>query len=258
MSKYFQARQRDASTTVFRRSVSTEVLPPEELENEREAARPFIAVPAIDQADLIGDLARDPALARLSEQIAALGTGDNPVRLLVSGCRPGDGTSTVAAALAIDLSQRLAVRTVLVDGHLRHPALRNLLARSGPMPVDLASATSLATQRTPWPRLELIARAPIPADHTKPMLDDLNGLLRRYPIAVIDLGVIRLEPRMLALARPSDPILIVTRYQHTERQELLGTAGVLRGTSHTVTGVILNGYKSPVPGFIRRWLGFGG
>ena len=90
------------------------------------------------------------------------------------------------------------------------------------------------------------------------MLDDLDGLLRRFPIAVIDLGVIRLEPRMLALARPADPILIVTRYQHTDRQELLTTAGVLRATNHTVSGVILNGYKSPVPGFIRRYLGFGG
>jgi Mrp family chromosome partitioning ATPase len=148
------------------------------------------------------------------------------------------------------------MRTILVDGHLRHPALRSMLARSGPLPAELTSAISLNVQRTVWPRLELISRAPV--DLSKPVLDDLEGLLRRFPIAVIDLGVIRLEPRMLALARPADPILIVSRYQHTERQELLTTAGVLRATNHTVSGVILNGYKSPVPGFIRRYLGFGG
>jgi Mrp family chromosome partitioning ATPase len=256
MSKYFQAMERGASTTVVRQSATTKVLTP--LEDLSESAQPINRIPlgSVDRADPIGDLAREPALCRLSEQLAALGMGENPVRLLVSGCRPGDGASTIAAALALDLSQRLAMRTVLVEGHLRHPALRSLLARSTAMPPDLSAAASVTAQRTAWPRLELISRPPV--DPSTQVLDDLNGLLRRFPISVIDLGVIRLEPRMLALARPTDPILIVTRYQRTSRQELLTTVGVLRGTDRTVSGVILNGYKSPVPSFVRRCLGFGG
>src|SRR5208337_2462875 len=102
-----------------------------------------------------------------------------------------------------------------VDGHLRHPALRTLLARNAPLPAELSSAAALAAQRTAWPRLELIARLPMPAESPRAVLDDLSGLLRRYPVAVIDLGVIRLEPRMLFLARPDDPVLLVTRYEHT-------------------------------------------
>jgi polysaccharide biosynthesis transport protein len=255
VSKYIQAMHSGA-TTVMRPNISTEVLPSLEDTHEPGPGWSTPAVALVEPGDLIGDLARDPALRRLSEQLAALGSGENPVRLLVSGCRPGDGASTIAAAIALDLSQRLAMRTLLVDGHLRHPALRSLLARSTPQPPDLASAASIGSQRTAWPRLELISRTP--ADLSRPMLEDLGGLMRRFPIAVIDLGVIRLEPRMLALARPSDPVLIVTRYQHTERQELLTTAGVLRATNHTLSGVILNAYKSPVPDIIRRYLGFGG
>jgi Mrp family chromosome partitioning ATPase len=256
MSKFFQAMQRSAPTTVARQSISTQVLrATENVAEQGPAANATVAL--VDRGDPVGDLVRAPSLCRLSEQLAALGTAENPVRLLVSGCRAGDGASTIAAALAIDLSQRLAVRTVLVEGHLRHPALRNLLARSAPLAgSDLASATVPGSQRTGWPRLDLIPRTPI--DLTKPALDDLDGLLRRFPIAVIDLGVIRLEPRMLVLARPSDPILIVTRYQHTERQELLTTAAVLRATNHTVSGVVLNGHKSPVPAWVRHCLGFGG
>src|SRR5208282_5521337 len=228
MSKYFQALQRGESRTVARRSVPTEILP--FLEEANAPVKPLIAIPvaAAEYGDLLGDLARDPALCQLSEQLAALSTPDNPLRVLVGGCRPGDGASTIATALALDLSQRLAMRTVLVDGHLRHPALRTLLARSAPMPADLTSATSLTSQRTPWPRLELISRPP--AELSKQVLDDLNGLLRRFSIAVIDLGVVRLEPRMLALARPADPVLVVTRYQHTKREELLATVGVLRAS----------------------------
>jgi Mrp family chromosome partitioning ATPase len=223
----------------------------------REPAQPItgILLGSVDCADPISDLTHEPALCRLSEQLAALGMGENPVRLLVSGCRPGDGASTIATALALDLSQRLAVRTVLVEGHLRRPALRSLLPPSAPMPADWSAGASVTAQRSAWPRLELISRPP--ADPSKQVLEDLNGLLRRFPMSVIDLGVIRLEPRMLALARPTDPILIVTRYQHTSRQELFTTVGVLRETDRTVRGVILNGYKSPVPSFVRRWLGFG-
>jgi Mrp family chromosome partitioning ATPase len=260
MSKYFQAMQRGTSTKVLRQTAATEDLLRPPFEDDGEPPKPVtgIPVPTIEGTDLIGALARDASLRRLGEQLAALSTPENPVRLLISGCRAGDGASTLAAALALDLSQRLALRTVLVEGHLRQPGLRNLLAQAAPLPPDLSSATSVSIQRTAWPRLELISRAPILAEPSKAMLDDLNGLLRRFPIAVVDLGVIRLEPRMLALARSNDPMLIVTRYLHTERQELLSTAGVLRATNHTVTGVILNGYKSAVPALIRRCLGFGG
>lgn len=260
MSKYFQAMQRSASTTVVRQTVATEDLLQPPFKEDRDLPNPVtgVPVPAIIGTDLIAALASDPSLHRLAEQLAALATPENPVRLLVSGCRAGDGASTLTAALALDISQRLAMRTVLVDGHLRHPGLRSLLAQAAPMPPELTSATSVTTQRTAWPRLELVSRAPILAEPSKATLDDFGGLLHRFPIAVVDLGVIRLEPRMLALARPNDPILIVTRYMHTERQELLSTAGVLRATNHIVTGVILNGYQSAVPGFIRRHLGLGG
>jgi len=42
-------------------------------------------------------------------------------------------------------------------------------------------------------------------DHPARMLEDMDELLARYRLAVIDLGVVRLDPRMLALARPNDP-----------------------------------------------------
>ncbi len=46
--------------------------------------------------------------------------------MLVTGCRPGDGASTIAMGLALDLSQRLGLRTLLVDAHLRRPGLHKM------------------------------------------------------------------------------------------------------------------------------------
>ncbi len=61
-----------------------------------------------------------------NERVAPLiGVGQS-VRMLVTGCRPGDGASTVAMGLALDLSQRMGLRTLLVDAHLRKPELHKM------------------------------------------------------------------------------------------------------------------------------------
>ena len=83
----------------------------------------------------------------------------------------------------------------------------------------------------------------------------MDELLARYRLAVIDLGVVRLDPRMLALARPKDPILVVARHLRTDRAEMIATVNLLRNTGHPVAGVILNGYKSPLPALVRRLIG---
>jgi Mrp family chromosome partitioning ATPase len=57
---------------------------------------------------------------------------------------------------------------------------------------------------------------------------------------------------MLPLARPGDPVVLVVRYGHTERQELATTAGALRAANRAIAGVILNGRHDPVSKPVRR------
>ena len=73
--------------------------------------------------DMPGALAKVQALRNLSERVAPQAAVDSSTHLLISGCTSGEGASTVAAALAIDLSQRLSMRTLVVDANLRSPAL---------------------------------------------------------------------------------------------------------------------------------------
>ena len=174
----------------------------------------------------------------------------------MTGCRPGDGVSTVAAAMALDLSQRLAARTVLVEGQSRVTAMHPLFGRAGVPALTTATGTSIAVQGTGWPRLETARPEQMElGDHPARMLEDMDELLARYRLAVIDLGVVRLDPRMLALARPNDPILVVARHLRTDRAEMIATVNLLRNTGHPVAGVILNGYKSPLPSLVRRLIG---
>src|SRR5438477_11661776 len=116
MGKYYQAIRRDTPESIFSRRVTTPSAP------AREMHAPLIApaesgalVPRPVCPDMPGTLAKAQALRNLSERVAPQAALDRQTRLLVSGCSPSEGTSTIAAALAIDLSQRLNLRTLVVD-----------------------------------------------------------------------------------------------------------------------------------------------
>lgn len=214
----------------------------------------LVPLPILEDAP--GRVARSKAIRRLSEQLAPLAVIDRSVRLLISGCRPGDGATTIASALAIDLSQRLGLRTICVDAHLRHPSLHRTFVAPGSALGELVLDGSLQIRATEWPRLDLATCCPVSSDDERlQQLADFEGLLNRYQAAVIDLGVPRLDARMLPLARPNDPILLVVRHGYTERSELATTVAGLRAANRPVAGVVLNGATKSVAKPLRRLLG---
>jgi Mrp family chromosome partitioning ATPase len=204
-----------------------------------------VPLPAVHGA--ASAVARAEGIRQLCERLAPLAVVDNSMRLLVSGCRPGDGTSTIAAALALDLSQRLSLRTMLVDAHLRHPTLHRLFARPGSRTQELILDGALQIRSTGRPRLELVSCCLTGSDEERrQVLAQFEDLLGSCPAVVVDLGVARLDSRMLPLARPTDPILLTVRYGQTKRQELATTAAALRAANRAVAGVVLNAATNPV------------
>jgi tyrosine-protein kinase len=198
-------------------------------------------------------VARMDGIQLLTERLAPLAVLDGRVRLLVSGCRPGDGASTVSMALAIDLSQRLSLRTMLVDAHMRHPSLHNSFPRPGRGSGELVLADQFLIRPTGWPRLDLATFwRPTEDQDCQNLVDEFENLATGYSAAVIDLGVVRLDAQMLPLARPTDPIMLIARYGHTERRELATTACALRAANRTIAGVILNAATDPVTKSVRR------
>jgi len=251
MSRYFQAMERRKTGLVPYSDSRTKPL-----SEVVTRSQPVALVPILEAQGLLDALAASRSIRNLSEQLGAASAYNGPARILMTGCRQGDGVSTVAAAMALDMSQRLAARTVLVEGQSRVTAMHPLFGRPVVPPPTTAISTSIAVQGTGWPRLETARPEQMElGDHPARMLEDMDELLARYRLAVIDLGVVRLDPRMLALARPNDPILVVARHLRTDRAEMIATVNLLRNTGHPVAGVILNGYKSPLPSLVRRLIG---
>ncbi len=214
-------------------------------------SRALVRLPSVGQ--VLGEVTRSEAIRAISERLAPVAVVERAIRLAVAACRPGDGASTVAVALALDLSQRMSLRTILVDAHLRRPGLHRFLAAHQPRIPELLLDGALQIRGTGWPRLE-IANCSVAESERRPteVLAQFEELLAHYQAAVIDLGVPRLDARMLPLARPNDPIMLVVRYGYTERKELSNTAAALRAANRTVAGVVLNAKSDPVPGSVRR------
>lgn len=204
---------------------------------ERLGASPAV-LPGIYPVPLL--LSRAPAMRSLTERLAPLATVGKASRLVVSGCRPADGTSSIAAAFAIDLSQRLMLKTLLVDANGRHPSLHQVFAPPGCLS-QIVLDGALQIRSTGWPRLNLATFCLFDGDTERGRaLAQFERLLGSHDTAVIDLGVVRLDARMLLLARPKDPILLVVRYGATERRELANSAAALKAANRSVAGVILN------------------
>ena len=201
--------------------------------------------------DMPGTIAKLPGLRNLSERVAPQAAVDNSMRLLVSGCSAGEGTSTIAAALAIDLSQRLNMRTLIVDANLRSPTLHRVFEGPGRARSALVLNGALQIQATSWPRLDL-ANCCADGDDAERIaaMQELEALIDAYPATIVDLGVVRLDARTLPLARVNDPIILVVRRGLTKRAELSTTSAALRAANRGVAGVIFNGAaQSAKPGW---------
>ncbi len=191
-----------------------------------------------------GIIARQHAIRQLCERIAPSAVVEGSCRIGIAGCRPGDGASSMAAAVALDLSQRLLVRTLLIDANLRAPALHRVLSIGERPSAELTLSGSLQF-RTVLPRLTLATCCPEDDElDFNLIMADLESSLGAFPAVVIDFGVARLDPRMLSLVRPSDPIIAIVRYGRTRRDELATTAAALRSAKRTIAGVIINGKPS--------------
>jgi Mrp family chromosome partitioning ATPase len=258
VSNYYEAIRRISPELADEPAVESEsVSSPDSRPDEmRPAVRigpthAIVPLPAGDATPVT--LARAEALQRLTERLAPLAMVERSMRLFLSGCRPADGTSTIASAFAMDLSQRLSVRTLLVDAHLRHPSLHRIFTMPDYKPPELVLDGALQIRSSGWPRLE-VASCCIdgPEEERYVLTQRLENVLSHYAAVVIDLGVIRLDTRLLALARPTDPILLVARYGHTRRQELATTAAALRAANRAVAGVVFNGAANSVANLLRK------
>jgi Mrp family chromosome partitioning ATPase len=200
----------------------------------------LVAVPTLP--NLPDSIARLDSLRAISERLAPLAVIERSLRLAVAGCRSGDGVTTVAAALALDMSQRLSLKTIIVDAHIRRPSLHRVFCLRRERAAELVLEGTLQIRASGWPRLALATCYLGDDDRQRSeVIEDFERLFSDYQAVILDMGVPRLDSRMLPLVRPADPMLLVVKCGVTHRKELATTATALRAANRSLAGVIFNG-----------------
>jgi len=207
-------------------------------------------------------LARLKSIHRITESFAGVASVLGGARLAIAGCAAGDGCSSVATAIALDLTQRLNVRTLLVEGNICRPRIGKMflnqktpiLALEARTVAELQSEPDVVVRSGNWGKLEVASVTSVSDKNGTASLEELNDRARAFPAAVIDLGAVRLDPLGLPLVRPDDPVLLVVRSGHTERSDLLATINLFSNIGRQVRGVVLNATESAIPPWIRRLL----
>lgn len=218
---------------------------------------------------LLATIPNDSSLRRRDEQLVTLRRPDSAVaeaiRLLrinvellttphklrtlaLTSPGPGEGTTTVAANLAVAMAQT-GVSTVLIDANLRDPGLHNIFGVAN----DRGLSTLLTNEGAPWPAVATPTAVPglklIPAGPPPLVPPDLLSR-NRFPALLADIAataqmVIIDTPAMqegtdaLVIAPHVDGVVLVCRSGHTRQNALQWAANALRPAA-PVAGVVLN------------------
>lgn len=188
--------------------------------------------------------------AHLSLLIADI-PGDGAV-ILVTGARPREGRTSVAANLAAALAHA-GDTVLLVDADLRNPALATLFDtgdRAGLADL-LVGRASLEEVAVPTDvaglRLVTAGTVPVGADSLDPtrLTRLMAGMRTSADVIVIDSAPVLAVSDAVTLARISDLVLLVADVRRTGRQQAADASHQIQGTGPQIVIGVLNCVPRP-------------
>jgi capsular exopolysaccharide synthesis family protein len=198
---------------------------------------------------------------RLASRIVHERSGSAFKTVLIASPDHGEGTSTVAAGLAVALAQRTGLRILLVEANFRTPGLAERLGVSADVGFGgaLAGDVSLdsATVESHTPNLTVL---PAGADGSARLLDGprvgflMSELADKSDVVVIDAPPVLPYADALSLASKVDRVVLVTQADRTQRGRLERAKDELEKAGAVILGVVLNRKTSHAPPWLQRRL----
>lgn len=185
---------------------------------------------------------------------------DGPSRVLgITSALYGDGKTSVAAGIATAIAADTSESTVLVECDLEHQSFNRVFGiEAAPGLAEWVDGQPLRTVRmTPLDNAQVVTAGAVGTDAARVFYQLSQGaqvdqLRRDFRNVVIDL------PPMLSIAysalacRLTDHLLVVARYGVTPIAHLEKVVHLVG--RERVSGIVLNGYASRIPAWLRRVL----
>ncbi len=199
------------------------------------------------------DATRADVVRGIRRNLELLGERGTPRVVVVTGAVPGDGSSTLARAVAEDLAGA-GGRVVLVEADRRRARVPDTAALAdvrGFFDV-LAGAASLseAVRREPGGRLSVVPPGRAPADPVELLTSTrLNGLLHALrasrDVVIIDAPPVLSLPDAALLGALADGCLLAVRHRRTRRGQFADATSNLTAAGGKVLAVVLTGVQRP-------------
>jgi polysaccharide biosynthesis transport protein len=182
---------------------------------------------------------------------------DTTRSILVTGCNPEDGKTTVASNIAAGLALN-GRRILLVDANFRRPNIHSIFGIGNEAGLgDVLNAPELfdeCIRETEVPNLSIMTTGARPRNSTELLesqllIDFIERALQEYDHVIFDSGPLLMVSDSIALAPRVDGVITVVRARGNSRGLLQRVRDELRRLKAEHLGVVLNAVRSQGGGY---------
>lgn len=180
----------------------------------------------------------------------------------ITSATMGEGASSVSIGVAVAAARNIGSDVLLVETDMQHPQLAEdfqLSARQG-LSDYLSSEVELESvvQATRVPNVWLLPAGrsvpnPGPLLRSRRFEDLLKTLHSGYETIIIDVPPLLTSPHAAVIANQAEGMVLVVRAGKTHLQD--AAAALKEAEQVPVRGIVLNGTKTWLPGWVARLLG---
>ncbi len=211
--------------------------------------RPTPAIPKIPSL-IVKDSPRSAtsaAFRMLQSNLIFAGTGQSPRSIAITSAMPQEGKSTIAANLAVSVSQ-LGKKVLLIDADLHAPFQHQIWD----VPSAIGLTTVLVGQTelqqavvTVLPDLDLLPAGILPPNPSallgaQSMANLLDRAMRQYDFVILDTPPISIAADAAVLGKWSDGVVLVVRAGQLKTQQATFAKTCLDQSGQKVLGQVVN------------------
>ncbi len=197
------------------------------------------------------------SLSSLEGDLLGTACGKPVKTILVTSCRPQEGKTTSAAAMAHALASTGGKKVLLVDSHLAAPKMHDLFgAKRSPGLTDFLlsrAGEKDAIQSTEFDRLKIMTCGTasggdsVEVFHAEGFPTKLALLRSQYDYVVFDTGSVLTSSDVALIARHFDGVVFVAECEKTKWEILDLAKAKITNVGGKILGVVLNKRKYYIP-----------